>query len=142
MPKSLADLARRTDWAPLFIRIPAGFHLIHGTQDNVFSWAQMLEFRDFLGHHGFPFPLICAVVSVAAQFICGALYLVGYRTREAALVMIINFAVALLGFHVAQGHGYPAMFPAIAMWTMSAYLLFAGAGRFSIDARLNRAAAS
>ena len=30
------------------IRLAVGFHLIYGTQDNVFSWERMLEFRDFL----------------------------------------------------------------------------------------------
>ena len=32
----------------LFIRLLVGFHLIYGTQDNVFSYERMLEFRNFL----------------------------------------------------------------------------------------------
>ena len=38
------------------------------TQDNVFSWGRMLEFRDFMAQFGFPFPLFCAVLSVIGQF--------------------------------------------------------------------------
>jgi putative oxidoreductase len=111
-----------------------GVHLIHGTQDNIFSWARMLEFRDFLAAQGFPFPLACAVVSVVAQFGCGALYLIGYLTRWSALVMLFNFTVALLGVHLGQP--YAAAFPAIVMWVGSLTLLLSGPGAWSLDGRL------
>ena len=119
------------DYAPLFIRLPIGFHLIYGTQDNVFSWSRMLEFREFLDVNGFPVPLLCALVSVYAQFICGALYILGYRVRPAACVMIFNFIVALVMVH--SGDSYPVMFPAIMMLFGSLYLLLNGPGRFSLS---------
>ena len=119
--------------APLVIRVLVGVHLIHGTQDNLLSWARMLEFRDFLAAQGFPVPLVCAVVSVVAQFTCGVLLLAGAFTRWAAAVMLVNFAVALLAVHL--GHPYPAWFPAWVMWAGSLSLLVSGAGAWSIDAR-------
>lgn len=136
----LRDLlsGRFSSFAPLFIRVPAGVHLIYGTQDNVFSWTRMLEFRDFLGQHGFPLPLLCAVLSVAAQFIAGVLFIIGYLTREAAAVMVVNFLVALFGVHVAQGHPYPATFPALFMLAASLSLLFSGPGALAIDGRHHR----
>ena len=118
------------EYAPLFIRIPVGFHLIYGTQDNIFSWERMLEFQDFLAASGFPVPLICAIVSVYAQFICGILYLLGYKIQWAAIVMIINFTVAIIGVHL--GDSYPASFPAIMMLCASMFLLLNGAGKFSL----------
>jgi putative oxidoreductase len=117
----------------LALRVPVGVHLIHGTQDNVRSWTRMLEFRDFLAAEGFPVPLVCAVVSVAAQFVCGALYLMGYCTRGAAIVMLFNFTVALIAVHA--GHPYAAAFPALMMWFGSLALLLSGPGAWSFDER-------
>lgn len=59
-------------YGALFIRLLFGFHLIYGTQDNVFSYERILEFKDFLKARGGPFPLVAAHVSVYAQFIAGA----------------------------------------------------------------------
>lgn len=131
----LRDLSsgRFSRFAPLILRVPVGLHLIHGTMDNVFSWARMLEFRDFLAEHGFPLPLVCALVSVAAQFICGFLFIVGYRTRAAAAVMVCNFLVAIFAVHVAHGHPYPATFPAIFMLAASLSLLVSGPGALAFD---------
>jgi putative oxidoreductase len=114
-----------------FIRMMTGFHLIYGVQDNVFSWQRMLEFRNFLEANSFPFPLFCAVVSVYAQLICGWFFIIGLFTRSAALVMVINFVIAILMIHI--GNPYPAAFPAIAMLSCSLFLLFNGPGKWSLD---------
>ncbi len=124
------------DYAEIFIRLITGFHLIYGTQDNVFSWDRMLEFSEFLTNFGFPVPLISAVVSVYAQFICGILFIVGFQVRIAAGIMILNFTVALLMVHV--GDSYPGAFPAIMMLMGSFYLLFNGSKVFNVDSLLSR----
>lgn len=121
-------------FGPLVLRVVLGAHLIHGTQDNVFSWARMLEFRDFLAAQGFPVPLLSAIVSVAAQFLAGACYLLGWQVRFAALVMLVNFTVALAGVHL--GHPYAAWFPAWVMWAGSLALFFTGAGACALDRRI------
>jgi putative oxidoreductase len=122
------------EYGPLFVRAIIGWHLIYGTQDNVFSYARMIEFRDFLASHHFPYPLFSAFLSAHAQFICGGLYILGWFTRSAALVMIINFLVALAMVH--WGKPYPQN--ALALWMLfgSVFLLIHGAGRLSVDARL------
>lgn len=120
--------------ADIFIRLLVGVHLIIGTQDNVFSWARMLEFRDFLATRGVPFPLFSAHLSAYAQFLCGILYVFGLFTRYAAIAMIVNFCAALIIAHL--GVGYQATFPALAMLFGSIYLLIHGAGGVSIDAKL------
>src|SRR5690606_18512544 len=114
--------ARLASFGPFVLRLVLAVHLIQGTQDNVFSWARMLEFREFLAAEGFPVPLACAIVSVAAQFGCGILYIVGAFVHWAAAVMLVNFAVALLGVHL--GDPYHAWFPAWMMWAGSLALLF------------------
>ncbi len=115
----------------IFIRVLIGAHLIIGVQDNIISWERMLEFKSFLELQGFVFPLVSAVVSVYAQFICGVLYLTGWKVRYAAIVMIVNFIVALLMVHI--GDTYSGMFPALVMLLGSLFLLFNGPGSFSLE---------
>jgi putative oxidoreductase len=91
----------------------------------------MLEFRDFLGQLGVPYPLAAANISVYAQFVCGILYLFGAFTRVAALVMIINFLAALYIAHV--GTTFEQSFDALMMLFGSVFFLFSGGGKLSVD---------
>lgn len=115
----------------IFLRLIIGWRLVDGTQDNVFSWDRMLEFRDFLEQHHVAFPLVAANVSVYAQFICGILYLLGLFVRPAAIIMIINFIVALLIVHI--GTTFQQSFDALMMLFGSIFFLFHGAGKISLD---------
>ncbi len=120
------------EYGPLFIRLVVAYRLIWGTADNVFSYARMLEFSEFLTRHGVPLPLFAAFVSVYAQFICGLLFAVGAFTRPAAAVMVINFTVALLLVHVGQP--FLENYDAFVMLFGAAFLLLHGPGLFSVDA--------
>lgn len=126
-------LARRADVGLLVLRLVAGGHLIWSTQDNVFSWQRMLEFRDFLAQFGFAFPLFCAVLSVAAQFLSGLAFVAGAWTRLAGALMTFNFIVAIV--MVDSARPYPAAFAALALVAISLCLVFTGAGRWSVDHR-------
>lgn len=118
-------------YADLPIRFVVGFHLIYGTQDNVFSWGRMLEFKDFLEHFGMPFPLLSAMVSVYSQFICGVLFIVGYHVKIAGLIMLFNFFVAIILVHLSDP--YRAVYPAISMISGALFLVMNGSGAISID---------
>jgi putative oxidoreductase len=124
------------EYGVIFIRLIVGFHLIYGTQDNVFSYARMEEFAGFLSLRGVPFPLVAAFLSAYAQFICGILFIVGLATRYAAVVMIINFIAALIIAHI--GDTYPNMFPALMMLAAACFFVVHGAGKLSVDSLLDR----
>jgi putative oxidoreductase len=126
------------EYGPIFIRLIIGFHLVYGTQDNVFSYARIEEFAAFLSAHNVPFPLFAAFVSAYAQFICGILFIVGAATRYAALVMIINFIAAILIAHL--GDPYPAKFPALMMLAGACFLFLHGPGELSVDRLLAKRA--
>lgn len=134
----LNRLDKFKEYGPIFIRLIIGFHLVYGTQDNILSYARMEEFAAFLSAHNVPFPLFAAFVSAYAQFICGILFIVGAATRYAALVMIINFIVAILIAHL--GDPYPAKFPALMMLAGACFLFFHGPGELSVDRLLSRRA--
>lgn len=127
-------LEKHKEYGVIFIRLIVGFHLIYGTQDNVFSYARMEEFAAFLSARGVPFPLFSAFLSAYAQFICGILFIVGLATRYAAAVMIVNFVAALIIAHV--GDTYQNMFPALMMLAAACFFLLHGAGNLSVDSRL------
>lgn len=136
----LNQLDKFKEYGPIFIRLIIGFHLVYGTQDNVFSYARMEEFAAFLSAHNVPLPLFAAFVSAYAQFICGILFIFGAATRYAALVMIINFITAILIAHL--GDPYPAKFPALMMLAGSCFLFLHGPGELSVDRLLARRAKS
>ncbi|SNT29392.1 putative oxidoreductase [Ekhidna lutea] len=124
-------------YADLPIRLTVGFHLIYGTQDNVFSWDRMLEFRDFLEVFGAPFPLFSAIISVYAQFICGILFIIGWKVRIAGIIMIFNFIVAILLVHLKDP--YPNIYPAISMLAGAIFMSLYGMGDFSLENEIRKA---
>ncbi|HEX6085043.1 MAG TPA: DoxX family protein [Thermoanaerobaculia bacterium] len=118
---------QHSEFGMFFVRLIVGFHLIYGTADNIVSWARMLEFSQFLGERGVPFPLFAANLSAWAQFVCGILFIIGLFVRPAAVVMIINFICALLIAH--RTGGYQPAAPALFMLFSSIAFLIHGPGR-------------
>lgn len=127
----LSPLDASREAGTLLLRVYLGVVLVYGTQDNVFSAARMLEFRDFLAQFGFPFPLFCAVLSVIGQFGGGLLLLLGLFTRFAGLVVAFNFVVAI--WMVDSKAPYPAAFAALSLVAAGLCLMFTGAGKHSLD---------
>lgn len=134
--RNLNFLDKYKDYAPIVLRLVVGSFLIYGAQDNVFSYERMVEFEKFLGERGVPFPLFAAFLSVYAQFVCGALLLVGAATRYAAAVMIINFVAALVIAH--RGDDFRGMFPALVILAASCFFFLNGTGKPSVDDALEK----
>lgn len=120
------------DLGTLILRLFVGLRLIYGVVDNVFSWKHMQDFETFLAAYNFPFPLASAIISVYAQLIAGVMIVVGFQIRIAALLMTINFMVALIMVH--RTDSIEGMTPAAAMLFGSLSLLFTGSGRYAVKA--------
>jgi putative oxidoreductase len=133
-------LDRWRELGPLLLRLFLGLTLVYGTQDNVLHVEHMLEFRDFLAANGFPLPLASAYLSAYAQFVCGSLLLAGLLTRWAALLMVVNFAIALAMVHVGLPFG--SNISPLAMLFGSLFFLLYGPGPLAADARLRRQGAT
>ena len=131
---------RRRSWAPLFVRAFLATFLVYMTQDNVFSAARMLEFRDFLAARGTPVPLFSAHLSVYAQFTAGICFALGLLTRPAAAVMVINFVVAIVIAHLALP--LRTWLEPLAMLSGSLFLLFNGPGPLALDRVIARRTAA
>lgn len=133
-------LERYGDLSLLLLRVLTGAFLIHGTQDNIFIDARMQEFVQFLGKNGFIWPKLMAPLSVYAQFICGALLVIGLLTRWAGLLMTFNFVVAVVMVHWSQD--FRGWWPALVLVAISLHFALHGPGRLSVDAWLAGAGSS
>lgn len=127
----LNKLSKYADTGLLLLRVAFGFRLIYGTIDNILSWERMLEFAQFLEKFQFPVPIVSAVLSVALQFLAGLSWIIGYQVRLAALVMVLNFGVALFMVHLTDT--YLGSAPAIHMLVVSLFLLVNGPGKYALD---------
>jgi uncharacterized membrane protein YphA (DoxX/SURF4 family) len=108
---------------------------------------------------GIPSPEIMGPFVGVVEIACGALLIVGLLTRLAAMPLLINISVAILStkIPILLGHGFwtftLAKLPRYGFLSLMheartdfsmvlglCFLLMVGAGAWSLDARLNRAA--
>jgi putative oxidoreductase len=128
----LPTLARWTDCTLLALRLLTGAFLMHETWDNVSSRARMGEFVEFLDQFGFPVPWLMAPLSVAVQFGCGALLILGLLTRVAGLLVAANFVVAVAMVHLAEP--FRDWWPALVLVFLGLHFAAAGSGKYGLDA--------
>jgi putative oxidoreductase len=126
-----------TPAATLFIRMIVGcVFLTEGIQKFLFSEA--LGVGRFI-KIGIPAPEVMAPFVGVVEIVCGILVLIGLFTRLAAIPLIINMLVAIstTKIPILLEKGFWAMaHEARTDWCMilgSLFLLFIGAGRWSID---------
>jgi putative oxidoreductase len=132
----LDGLARGEDAAFALLRLYLGGFLIWGVWDNITSTARMAEFQAFLTALDCPWPALAAPVSVWAQLLIGALLIPGFLTRQAGLLLTINFAVAvwLLSRLDAPGEAVAREQFGPMMCVLAGVLLAThGAGKLSVD---------
>jgi putative oxidoreductase len=132
----LKSLENYKDYSAIFIRLIVGSFIIWGVLDNIMSWEQMLEFRDFLAERGVPAPLFAAHLSVYTQLICGLSILLGAFVRLTSIPFIINFIAAFLIAH--RSDTFRGMFPVLMMLAAGFFFLFHGAGKLSVDELLEK----
>jgi putative oxidoreductase len=119
----------------VLLRIVIAWRLIAGTWPYILGSKSIAEVIAFFQSLNKPLPGISAYVSLYAQFGCGILLVVGWLTRPAALVLTINFSVALLAAHLHDP--IESSFQAWALWAISMYFFFHGGGSISIDSFRN-----
>lgn len=104
---------------------------------------------------GIPSPDVMGPFVGVVEIVCGALILVGFLTRLAAIPLIINMLVAILStkIPILLGHGFWGFslrtLPYYGVWGMlhesrtdfamlfgSIFLLIVGAGSWSVDAKV------
>jgi putative oxidoreductase len=128
--------ARHADLGLLLLRCVTGAFLIYQSHDNVLSAARMVEFEKFLAQFGFIYPKLMAPLSVYAQFAAGIAFILGFLTRWAGLITAVNFVVAVYMVH--WNEPVPGIWPAAILIFLGLYFGLRGAGRYGIDALLEK----
>jgi len=132
----LTPLARYGDAGLLALRLVTGAFLVWQSHDNIFSAARMEEFEKFLVQFHFPLPELMAPLCVWAQFLCGIAFILGLLTRWAGLVTAFVFVVAVWMVHWPQD--FPGWWPALILVFLGLLFATLGAGRYSLDHRIER----
>ena len=132
----LNGLARFGDFTLLMLRVLTGAFLMHETWDNIASAARMREFAGFLSQFDFPLPHLMAPLSVAVQFGCGILLVLGLATRAAGLLVAANFTVAVLMVHYSEP--FRGWWPALILVFLGLHFAAVGAGKLGLDGLIGR----
>ena len=127
------NLNRFKPYASIFPRIIFLLYLISAIRANVLSPSVIEKFSVQLINLHFPVPLFMAYLGTWTVFVGYILLVIGWKTRWAALPIIIYFAVAILTYHLPEGHSIRQTMPATVLLLMGFYMLVNGAGRPSID---------
>jgi len=142
-------------------KAPAAVLLVRLMVGAVFSeeGIQKFLFPELMGagrftRIGIPLPEVMGPFVGTVEIVCGALILLGWLTRLAALPLLINISVAILStkIPILLGHDFwcfhVAKLARYGFWSMASeartdfsmllgllFLLIAGAGRWSVDAK-------
>ncbi len=133
MYDTLRDIGR--DIGLLILRWATGGLMIYGH-----GWGKLMTLMEGQGG-SFPDPLgvgseISLALTVFAEFLCSALLVVGFATRFAAFNLLFTMLVAAFVVHAGDPFGDKEM--ALVYAIPFASLLFAGAGRVSLDELVRR----
>ncbi|MGB7281305.1 MAG: DoxX family protein [Candidatus Acidiferrum sp.] len=137
-------------------RGPASILLLRVSVGLIFFTQGILKFRDphmgvlRFARIGFPHPRFTAFFVGDFEMFCGLLVLAGFLTRVAAVPLLIVILTAIATtkipelFHVGQGFWYMVSDGRtdFAMLCSLIFLVSAGAGSWSLDARRPQASAS
>jgi putative oxidoreductase len=69
----------------------------------------------------------------AFRLICYVLIIIGFKTRYAAIPVIINFAVAVIWGHIIPGHPISKAIAATVLLVLGIFFLLNGPGKLSVD---------
>lgn len=113
-----------------WLRLMAGAGLAwHGYQ-KVFQYG-VDKFATGVAGMGFPMPLVFAWAATLAEFLGGAMLVLGVKTRAAAFFAFVTMTVAAF---VAHGKDpLAAKELALAYWTATGVIFCVGPGSWSID---------
>ena len=117
----------------LILRVLAGLSLFlkHGVEKLTGYSSMVQHFPDPL-HIGAHASLAFALLS---DGICSLLIILGFATRPAAGIILVNLLAAFFLVHHAAFFSQPHVELVVAYMAVFAGILFTGPGRYSIDAR-------
>lgn len=133
MFKFIDKLDKIKDYAPIVLRLVFLYYLITSLSGGIYAPRYAEKFSENLSGLGFPIPLFFSYLGIWSLLIGYILVVIGYKMRLATIPIIIYFAIALLAYHIPEGHGIRESFSAIMLMLLGFFFLINGAGKPSID---------
>lgn len=136
-------LATDAGWGTLALRVPAGIiFAAHGAQ-KLFGWFGGYGVEgtgQWMDSIGLAPGYLMALLAGAAEFFGGLALIAGLLVRPASAALAFAMVVAIFSAHIDKGlfvanNGYEF---ALALLAITVALVFAGAGRGSLDRALSR----
>jgi putative oxidoreductase len=130
------DSAKYTSWGIAVLRFAVGLvFLAHGAQ-KLFVYGLAGTGQAF-AHMGIPLPGSSAAVVAFVEFFGGVALILGLIPRVAALLLVINMAVAILKVHLKNGFFLPTGFEyAFTLLAANIALVLTGPGAFALSSVL------
>ena len=122
----------RGDWGILILRFFFGLTMALSHGMNKIPPSE--GFTAVVASMGFPFASFFAWLAALSESVGGLLIAIGFLTRPAAFFLLQTMLVAALIKH--GGDPFKKMESALLFASFSLSILFIGAGRWSLDARL------
>lgn len=117
--------------------VAAGFMLTHGYPKLMqFFSDEPIQFADFMGLG----PVVSLALSTFAEFLCAIFIILGLFTRLAALILVLNMAVA--AFYAHAGDPFSVKELALLFLLIFTCILIMGAGKYSIDEGIYKSSAT
>lgn len=132
-----SHLDKYRDWGLLFLRIAAGLYLAldHGWGKIVGGPEQWAGLGGTMAAFGLAFaPTFWGFMSAIAEFFGSLFVAVGFLTRPAAILVVINMLVAAMAHITGAIDGGPETALLYAIIFLS--LFFTGPGRYSVDEQM------
>ena len=134
-------ISTSASWAPLVLRLALAVIFIgHGAQKVLgsFGGPGLAKFTSFPAPFPFMRPAWLWMGAAAfAEFIAGALLLLGFLTRVGAFLIACTMLVAIIGVHWPAFFGASGLEYPLALLTMCLALLISGGGMASVDRSLS-----
>ncbi|HLR31110.1 MAG TPA: DoxX family protein [Fodinibius sp.] len=115
----------------MILRVFVAFFMIygHGLGKLMNVMGGNFQFMDPIGIG----PAASLILAAFAEAICAFLVLIGFWTRLASLILIINMTVAILLYHIPSGDSF-GDFEAAALYLVAFVVIFLlGPGKLAVD---------
>jgi putative oxidoreductase len=119
--------------APLFLRLIFAIYLFLALKAKVYLPSAVDKFAENLSGLGLPAATFLAYLGTYSVLISYLLLVIGFKTRWAAIPVIIYFLVAVVWGHIIPGHALGKMISAIVLLVLGIFFLLNGPGRPSVD---------
>jgi len=124
------DAAQLSNVGFLWLRVFMGSGIAYHGYGKVFG-GHITQLTSGLVQMGLPFPEVLAWAAALSEFAGGILIVLGLFTRPAAFFVFVTMSVAAFKAHAADPLQVKEL--ALAYWTISGFLILAGAGKYSLD---------